>query len=347
MASNRVTIQEIGERLNISTSTVSRALRQDPLIHPETRARVNTLAMGLGYQGRSRQGPNRGKRTNSLAVLFSVTSLAKIQTGFITTCYLQGLTTEAEAQGIGMNVHTVIGPTTPEFVETAGIPRSLWSGGTDAAIIVGHHHDETVKMLAQKMPVISLVWEYPDVAHDLVNTPDIPGMRMIVHEFVRQGHRRLAWLGSPLHGSFVDSRKAGFICGCLSNGLELSEQHFFQSGLFAGDTVADVQSLLSAHRAGVTGFVCASDHAAQIVMETFRANGLRIPQDVSVSGFDNVSGERPEGNDTFTSLDPQFIEMGRTAVRLAKWRLEQPSAFPTTLTLKARLVAGNTIGAAG
>src|SRR5688500_4911636 len=119
--SNRVTIEEIGERLKISTSTVSRALRQDPLIHPETRARVNALAIDLGYQGRSRQGPSRGKKKNSLAVLFSNSSLARVRSGYITTSYLQGLTSEAESAGIPLNLHTVSLGRESDFQETAGL----------------------------------------------------------------------------------------------------------------------------------------------------------------------------------------------------------------------------------
>lgn len=346
MSSNRVTIQEIGDKLNISASTVSRALRQDPLIHPETRARVNTLAMDLGYQGRARQGPNRSKRTNSLAVLFSATSLAQIQSGYITTCYLQGLTAEAEHQGIGMNIHTVLAPKNPDYPETAGIPRSLWSGECDAAIVVGHQQHEMVKILAQKTSVISLVWEYPEVAHDLVNTPDLQGLNMIVKELVQLGHRRLAWIGGAMQGSFVEGRKAGFVFGCISNHLPLSDQTFFDHDLFDGEAVSEPGKLVAAYRRGVTGYLCASDETAKQVIEVFRAEGVRVPQDVSVTGFNNVLGKGPDGVNLVASLDPQFVEMGRTAVRLAKWRLEQPSAMPVTLSLRAKFVPGRSIGPA-
>lgn len=343
MASNeRVTIQDIGKKLNISASTVSRALRQDPLIHPQTRAQVNALAMSMGYQGRSRRGPKLGKKTASIAVFFSVTSFAQVRNGVITTAYLEGLTSEAEAMGASLGIYTA--------GNTAGkeLPGGLQNAKYDAVIIIGRHEQETVEALTKRSSVISMVRHYPGVNIDRVCTDDIQGMAQVVSHLHDLGHRRLAWLGAAgpetIRGSHQQTRQAGFVLGCINTGLPLDGQVLFPDNFFEEDELAEPKTLLRALEEGVTAIVCATDYIAELVLHKLEALGVNVPGDVSVTGFDGALRD-VNGSSLVTSVNPHFVEMGRSAIRLAVWRLEQPFATPVTLTMSGTLIPGPSTGA--
>jgi LacI family transcriptional regulator len=338
MASNeRVTIQDIGKKLNISASTVSRALRQDPLIHPQTRAQVNALAMSMGYQGRSRRGPKLGKKTASIAVFFSVTSFAQVRNGIITTAYLEGLTSEAEAMGASLGIYTAGGASGKE------LPSGLQSAKYDAVIIIGKHDQEMVEALTKRASVISMVRHYPGVNIDRVCTDDIQGMAQVVQHLADLGHRKLAWIGvggpENIRGSHQQTREAGFLLGCINAGLTISEQVLFEDTFFHDDEVAEPKALLHKLEEGVTAIVCATDYLAELVLHKLESLGVNVPADVSVTGFDGAWRD-VNGANAVTSVNPHFVEMGRSAIRLAVWRLEQPFATPVTLTMSGALLPG-------
>ena len=336
-STERVTIQDIGKKLNISASTVSRALRQDPLIHPQTRAQVNALAMTMGYQGRSRRGPKLGKKTASIAVFFSVTSFAQVRNGIITTAYLEGLTAEAEAMGASLGIYTAGNNAAKE------LPSGLQSAKYDAVIIIGRHEQEMVEALTKRASVISLVRHYPNVNIDRVCTDDIQGMAMVVSHLADLGHRKLAWIGTggpeTIRGSHQQTREAGFLLGLINAGLPIADQVIFEDTFFQEDEVAEPKALLRKIEEGVTAIVCATDYLAELVLHKLEALGIDVPGDVSVTGFDGALRD-VNGASVVTSINPHFVEMGRSAIRLAVWRLEQPFATPVTLTMSGTLIEG-------
>jgi len=341
---NRVTLEVISKELNLSTSSVSRALRNDPLIHPETRARVNTIASKLGYQGRSRRGPQKTAKQRGIRVLFAVNSLTDIKTGVITMAYLQGITSAAEGAGLNLHIHTVPpdGSTGKKGSSTNSSLPEHHEG--DAMIIIGRHDPARVASLAQTFPVVSLVRSYEGIKHDFVSTDDFHGISQLVKKLTDFGHRQMAWISLEERSSYARTRRAGFLEGCFAAGLDLSQQEFIQ-GAFDGFVLSKPELIFSALKKGVTAFVAASDHAAYEISEALARENIVIPDQISITGFDAV-GEPGHQSPKFTSYDPRFVEMGRAAVQQAVWRLENLSAAPLQITVKGQLVDGNTVGPA-
>ena len=333
--SNRVTLDTISRALNISTSSVSRALRNDPLVHPETRAQVNATAMRLGYQGRSRRGPQVSVKQRTIGVLFAASSMSDVKSHSLTMSYLQGLTAEAGRLNVTLNIHAA-----EEFGQNGVPPKHL---DTDVWVLSGQHSAERVAKLASVAPVISFVRAYPGVTHDLVATDDVSGISQLVAHLAQLGHRRCVWAGFDAQSSFVRVRLAGFLEGVVSAGLDLSEQVLL-GNIFTEGKLTRPEPLIGAIRDGATAVVAVSDHAAFEVSEALEAAGFSIPEDVSLTGFDAI-GEPGRRAAHFTSFDPNFVEMGRSAARLAVWRLENPSAASVKLVVRGRMLEGITTAA--
>ncbi|HSI82877.1 MAG TPA: LacI family DNA-binding transcriptional regulator [Candidatus Methylacidiphilales bacterium] len=341
----RVTLEMISQELNLSTSSVSRALRNDPLIHPETRARVNSIATRLGYQGRSRRGPQLVSRAQTIGAIFAAHSLVDVQSGPVTMSYIQGMTSEANPAGILLNISTA--SDVPALNGKAGKNAQTGLspyGGSDILVICGRHEPARVAALAKSFPLVSFVRAYQNVSHDLVSTDDLNGISLMVAKLVELGHRKMAWVSFEEQSSYCHTRRAGFTEGCLNAGLPLADQIFVE-GVFNGTYLTQPEKIMAAVRQGITAFVTASDHAAYEISELLQREKIRIPEEISVTGFDAI-GEPGRRSLVFTTYDPRFVEMGRAAVQLAQWRLKNPSAPPLQITVGGCLIEGETTGPA-
>lgn len=313
------------------------------MIHPETRARVTTLAVQMGYQGRSRRGPLKPQHQRTIRVLFSAKSLSEVKLSIAMMGYLQGMTAECEQANISLNIHA-IPPQTSESSLPKGIPQVLSNGQGEVLIISGYHDPTLVAKLAKSFPLLSMVHTYEGVNHDIAATDDLQGTRQMVNRLVQLSHRKLGWISFDESGTYTVSRRAGFLDGCVAGGLDLSEQVLIGVASEKGVLVRE-QQVLKAIRGGVTGIVAASDHAAYEVWRVLQRHGIDVPRDVSLTGFDAI-GEPNFPSPAFTTFDPRFIEIGRAAIQLAVWRMENLSRAPLRVIVRGKFIEGATIGPA-
>jgi DNA-binding LacI/PurR family transcriptional regulator len=97
---------------------------------------------------------------------------------------------------------------------------------------------------------------------------------------------------------------------------------------------------------GFTALACYNDYMAAAAVMHLRQNGVRLPEDVSVVGFDNVRPDWYEGP-ALTTMAVPLEEIGAEAARLLYWRLAHPEAPPRRLVLASSLVAGESTRAVG
>jgi LacI family transcriptional regulator len=332
------TIQDIAEKLGVSMSTVSRSLRQDRLIHPKTRARVIELAMEMGYQGRTRRRPISSKERPTVGVLLASRSLQAARNSPVIARYIEGLTSEADANSIVLSLHTINYGEPGRPTGPTAMPSIIRDHLCNVAILQGEHEQSDVAEIATNMPLVSINWVYPNMNIDSIGCDDVGGIRQIVHKLTDFGHRKMAWVSDGRSSNFYEAREAGFVHGCVQRGLNLEHLRFLRA---PGSTQASV--ILDCIRQGITAFVCGNDWIAVQVAAALEGAGLRVPQDASVSGFDALECQtgRP-----ITSINPQFVEMGRAALRIALLRLQQPAAPAMKVRLQSKFVEGGSIGPA-
>lgn len=351
-----VTLQQIADDLQLSKATVSRSLRNDPFILPQTRAKVHATAVRLGYQGRPRdlrrerngEAPKERPATTThgtLGLLFPGASLnhqvqARHDLNFVQL--MHGVMAEAERSGKLLMVQTIL-PSREGLLEEnpSEVPPMIREGVCQALIVRGSLHPDDIAFLARHLPVVTIGRVYHESAVDAVVPDSVGGVRTLVNELVQLGHRRMVWVGANYMASFLEERQAGFVTGCLHNGLNLAEQRFLGPEIYVNRRIGAGEPLLQAIRDGATAMVCANDSIASEVIGALENSGLQVPDDVSVTGFDAV--QLTESERQITSIDPHFIELGRAAVRLAAQRLNQSASPPYVTTVRSKFVPGNTI----
>lgn len=348
----KVTLHDIARDLDISSATVSRSLRNDALIHPDTRARVHETALRLGYKGVSGRGGAPGEKQlqtekNTLGLLLHVQSLAKSsQVDQNLVQMMEGVMSEANKLGFLVNVHAVEpAPDGHEAMCEERMPSLIHDNVCQAVIIRGPHEASDVACIARRLPVVSLGRVYRELDVDAVLSDDIEGVRAIVERLVALGHRRLGWIGGHTATNFFEARQSGFVMGCMSAGLALHKQRFFGPEIFKNRFLHEMHGITDAVRNGATALVCANDAIARQVTKALAECDLRVPNDVSVTGFD-AGAETTIANLQLTGVDPHFVEMGRSAVRLVALRLAHPTAQPQMMVVRGEVVDGETVGPA-
>ena len=348
----RVTLQQIATHVDLSEATVSRSLRNDPLILPKTRAKVHAAALRLGYEGRPRGSRLRTRPAETaaatphggLGLLYStpVGGLGQRDPNF--ELILQGAMTEAEHAGMLLMVHGVQ-ENSPERMEDSPshVPPMIRQNACQALIVWGPVHAEDVAFLSSQVPVVSVGRMYLQSPVDAVVPDSVIGVSTLVAHLAQLGHQRLAWIGGPRQTTFLTERQAGFTAGCLENGLDLNQQRFLGREIFENRRIHDEEKVLQAIWDGATALVCGNDYIAGQVISVAEKSGLRVPQDVSVTGFD--AQHAADGGPRLTSIDPHFVELGRNAVWLATKRLAQRSGSPSIMTVRGAYIAGETVAA--
>lgn len=348
-----ITIQHIADELNVSVSTVSRSLRNDRLINPQTRARIQATAMNMGYQGRIRR---KTKRTSSkvlrLVIAFSSESYeqACVNPNFLR--YIEGIEAEADAVDASLAYEALPYEIRGKLSKQT-LPVSIRSGKPDAIICFGAIPGQDVQLLSTFAPIVSLTWDYHPTPCDVVRPNEEQTFAAIVDQLVALGHRKLAWIGEcPSMHTQNNRRQMGFVMASLKHGMPINNEILgrynqlydgFDMPYLTDHTQGITQPQILRHwidTLGISALVCVSDRVGYNVMLNLRKLGIDVPGQVSVTGFDHQP--RPDDLPQLTTVDPLFMEQARTAVRMAQQRKDRPTAFPQHLLHLCRMAEGQT-----
>ncbi|MFG0248581.1 MAG: LacI family DNA-binding transcriptional regulator [Phycisphaeraceae bacterium JB051] len=335
-----VTIRDIADKLKLSPSTVSRSLAGSPRIHPKTRAEVTQMAAHLGYnysQRSSREKPS--KLQMQIGVLLRSTQSHESR---VATQMLQGITSEIDRTDLSVSIHAARDMDSDD-IKPADLPKVISGYGCDAVILEGRYTSDLVARIAEHVPVVTMSWLYPGIKHDAALAGDSEGINLMVDHLVELGHQKLAYIGLYHPASFAQSRQAGFIQGCLNNQLDITTQQMVGESFFDANRQPDIDALKRMLNDGVTGFVCVNDLVATRIYDQLQSLDIRVPEDVSITGFDNAYTQL-DRSIALTTIEPHFASVGRMAVQLAMRRLSQPLSDHVHAAMQGELLIGQSTG---
>lgn len=335
-----VTQRHLADQLGVSVTTVSRALKNDPAIKPETRGRVMEAAATLGYKpARTLNGAGEyGRQSNTVGVLVRYdgdhASSVHVQ-------MLAGISEICECRGKLLTVHYARGTELKQLM-TSSRPAMLDTKQVGGLILLGNFPDATVEWLAERWPCVVVHHYTPGTHADIVEIDAIDGFGHLVRKLHGLGHTRFGFIGSanPRHG-FTHARHAAFFQALNSLGLDYDPAAFTRadSGAIAavGDWLEDRMA------GGVTAWVGDHDNLAAAVGDELIRRGYRIPDDVSLAGIDGI-GTMANGRQ-ISSVAIPFEALGSAAAHRLLRRLEYPQAPRPHILISGRIVEGDTIAA--
>lgn len=294
-----VTIRDVARAAGVSISTVSRALTSPEQVAADTRVRIQETVRSMGYRpNRAARGLITG-RTGNIGLV--VPDLENPFFGSI----CKGVQGRARSAGYAV----FIGDTDEDATVEAEVVRSLAKQVDGLILCSARGTDQALERLARDCLLVLVNRRLGDIMS--ITFDNGGGLRAVMRHLVALGHRKIAYAAGPVTSWSDRERSIAFRnFGADTPDLELIElghfPPFFAGGVQAGDL---------AIASGATAVVAFNDLVAVGLLDRLRQRGIRVPDDISVTGFDDVQVSTLTSPNLTTVNFPR-IQMGRASVDL-------------------------------
>ena len=337
-----VTIKDIARAAKVSHSTVSRALSGNAGIPEETAERIKQLAVRMGYVP---SAVARSLKTNRSGVLGVIVS--RIDDPFFSEI-LQGIEDVLQVEGYSL----FIAASNRDDTREKTIAQTMLEHRVDGLIVgTTQFGEEHYKLLRQfGFPIVAvgnreLAGQQFTVYHD-----DIYGSKEVTRYLLELGHRKIGFLGNARASRTTEGRLQGFRKQMKSAGNTVAKEDIFFTEL---DQIqggeAGAQYFMNRAECP-SSIMCFNDMMAIGAMKAFRLAGVRIPQDISLVGFDDI----PLAAYTFPPLttfeQPKYqlgYEAAKMMSRLLRQETDNANGEPQVKMLRGKLIIRETTASPG
>ncbi|UBB24784.1 LacI family transcriptional regulator [Pseudoxanthomonas japonensis] len=301
------TIYDIAKHVGVSAGTVSRALSRPEKVLPATRKRIEQAAAALGYV------PNTVARTlktqRSSKILVTVPDIANPFFAQI----LQGAEEAAQAADYAV----LLGDTQHQPDREERYAQMLPRNEADGLIVLGHRlpptAQEIVRQLGANAPVVNGSEFDPALGIPSVHIDNAAAARTAMEHLYGLGHERIAVIGGPPDNPLHQQRLEGARIAARVRGR--LRQLTIVPGDFSVESGYAAAKRLLRQAAAPTAAFCFSDQMALGMLAACRDLGIRVPEDFSIVGFDDLASSRYL-NPPLTTISQPMREIGMRAVKL-------------------------------
>ena len=328
------TLHDVAAQAGVSTATVSRVVNFPDKVAPETRDKVNSAITALGYSPNFGAKVMAARRTNTIGAIIPTMENAIFARG------LQAFQEELRLHGYTMLVAST--SYSPQIEEEQ--IRALVARGADALLLIGHARSNAIYEFLAAQDVPSLVtWAYDsEEVRPSVGFDNKAAMGMIAQAVLAKGHKRLGYISANTNGN---DRARGRLLGIQDTmadaGLDPESLRIVQTRYTIEDG-AQAFAEIMAHDPPPTAVLCGNDVLAVGALRQAQAMGIRVPEDVSVVGFDDIELAQV-AYPPLTTMHVPHREMGRTAAQTLIRMLQSGEAEKGVL-LTTDLVTRKTLG---
>jgi LacI family transcriptional regulator len=337
-------MKDVARAAGVSEMAASSALnggrRGSVRVSAETRERVLAEAQRLGYLPNASARALKTQRTNALGF---VTDMIGGEPNFYFLEVFSGIMQGAAGAGQTTSVFAL-----GSWDEAPARIPALGDGRVDGLILLAPLlRDDGSAWLPRRTPVVSVQADRPLVGVVNVESDNEAGARAMVRQLLAIGHRRILHVGGPPGISLADQRVEGYLRAHAEAGVKPARDHVVRAPLSTEGGREAMQEWLLRHRGRPLPdavFGC-NDAMAFGCIETLRSRGLRVPDDVSVVGYDHTYMWRSA---RMATVRQPLHEMGRRAVEVLVQRVEalrrgEPYPGPFNIVLPTEIVLGETL----
>lgn len=331
-ASRQPTMADIAHHLGISRQLVSIVLRDQPGASPETRRRVREAAEHLGYRPHIGARVLRQSTSRQIGVVFAPAHATEPD-------IVEAIYPLALEQGYQL----VLSASTATRSSEHAIEELLGYRCAALVVIGSDLPPARLSTLAQRarVPVVAVSYSRASTAYDVVRSAGDDGIALAVRHLAALGHRRIAYTHltamGPARIRYLGYRRA-------MRSLDLEQSVVKLAGDFTEEGGARAARVLLEAEELPTAVVASNDQAALGVILTLARAGVSVPDDVSVTGYDDSHFARLSAVD-LTTLTQDPREMGRACVEAVLARVVQPDAATQELVITPELVVRSSTAA--
>lgn len=350
------TVYDVAAHAGVSIATVSRVLRRPDDVRASTRERVLSTVRELGYVPSASARSLAARHTGVLGLYFpgfdAMEELDDAEfeqpapfdiivdipdSGDVRPPHLyfdevlRGSELEAWRRGFALLVGVGRGSNPEEMVNDI-------AGRVDGmAVLERSVPDEVLVHISRRIPVVLVAGPRRGDSFDHVSVSNIEGMRALTEHLIdRHGVTAPVYIAGPPDSPDDAERYQGFVQALEARGIDPAALPLLR-GDFSRVQARSIAADLVAAGALPRAVVCSNDQMALGVLDVLRVRGIRVPEDVIVTGFDGIDAGR-QSTPRLTTVHQPMVDLGRAAVRVLLSRLENPDQPPISLRLPVQVL---------
>ena len=297
-----MTIKEIAAELGLSASTVSKALNNASDISAETRNRVNNYARSIGFS------LHRNQDSKRICVLFeNMDSHSNSQVGYPVLTGFQQAANSYHYEVVIEHCSDKNPPNLKKLCQENNFCGLMILGTKLNSAIIKELESTSIPAMLMDSYV-----KNPKVA--CISSDNINSVASIVEHLISLGHRKIGFLGGDKDSIVTRERFSGYLIGLIEGDVPF-DSRYVRYGNYT--EICGLEAADYFEKLGVTAVVCASDLIAIGLINGFKKSGIRVPEDVSVSGFDNLDVAK-YFTPSLTTVKQDFISLGENAFTLLR-----------------------------
>lgn len=323
------TIHSIAKHLNLSNSTVSKALNGYSDVSAATRELVMKTAHELGYQPSAAARNLRRGRTDKIG-LFLNTSIEYV------VDYLSGIipgaVRTAQAGGKNLLIYTI---TDNDPSQLLNVCRA---GEIDGVILFSTHYDKNTieTLLDEKFPFVVMGREILDERVSYVVPDYYDGTYQATYYLIENGHRRIAFTARPELTTANDAHLKGYIDALHDSGLDVDDELIVETQLIPKSGIQPTRDLLALSDRP-TAIVAFHDLLAVDIIQEIQAQGLHVPDDIAVVGFDGLRAGFMTMPQITTVAQPLEL-IGQRVIEIINDKIENSDIPPVQETVPVEMI---------
>lgn len=299
-----VTIYDIARELNVSPSTVSRALKDHHSIGKKTKKAVLKLAEERGYQPNVIAASLRSNRTNTIGII----------TSWINRPFISSLISGVEMAANKSGYNVIISQSHDSYENEVANARALYGSRIEGLVVSlameTTNYDHFQKFLKKNIPVV-----FVDRVPEDINTTKVvinnyeAGFKATQH-LIEQGCKRIAHIGGVRHRNVYQERMNGYVAALRKHGLSVDDNLIVESDRLSSEEGFRIADYLINMEDRPDGVFSANDTAAVSLIKYAKSVGVKIPDEIAVIGFNN--------DPISTIIDPALSTVTHPAIEMGK-----------------------------
>ncbi|MFD2202122.1 LacI family DNA-binding transcriptional regulator [Shivajiella indica] len=330
---HQVTMKEIAKKLGVSVSTVSRALKDSPELHPDTKKRIVEMAKSMNYQYNLLAQSLRISRSKVLGVI-----VPELTSHFFSS-NISGIQDTAYKRGYNI----MICQSNESFEQEKANIRTLVSSQVDGLLISlsreTKNYGHLQELYDREIPFIMFDRVTEEIPVSKVTVDDAHGAFLAVHHLLEQGCRKIAYFSGPEDLYISKKRKEGYLDALREFGLSEKDSQIYITDL-TPEMNRQITLKMLEEKELPDAIFAMIDPLAVDVMMVLKEKGIKIPEDIALVGFTN-NPTAAVVEPSLTTVSQPGYEMGQIATNHLLDQLDEivsddPQSFVLLTTLVVR-----------
>ena len=326
------TIDDVARVAGVSKSTVSRVILGGNKVKPKTLEAVRRVIEELNYTPNTAARSLASKRTGNIAVISSYT---------FNDPFYSVVAEEIYNTMLGKGYNTLLF-TYRSDTEGLKEPCDIFHGMVDAFIYMGDHSVTSEQLQKVQRRGLATALFKTGIQADGVISADVDNMQGVIsgtEYLIRHGHRKIA-LVRGFEGYYeTNERVEGYRRAIQANGIALDDRMIIDCNYGYNDALAKTSQILNS---GATAVFCLSDMMAHGFIRGAKNTGVRVPEDISVLGFDDIMFKNFDSIIGLTTVHQPLVEMGRFLAE-AVWTQIETSHCAGKRTFLTKIIPRETV----